>query len=124
MATIYIENDALHTPEAVIQNCWNDRASGLLSREAGVALMPYINEQERTDAEYERVIQTYEYGNPALPPRPDALHTYFIDGKQAFPAKEVTREQHSLYFAGDGTPTGRVYMHTQTDLLKLMDDAM
>jgi hypothetical protein len=116
---IEIHGTTLHTPDAVIIDCWEDRAAGLLSRAAGVALMPYINADERQGREYDRVMERLEYGDPSLPPAPTPRYVYTVDGKEAWPVKAVQREQSAI-FLNDGTPTGRIYMRSVGDVKRLL----
>jgi hypothetical protein len=117
---IEISGDTLHTSDEVILCCWEDRASGLLSRAAGLALMPYLNESERAEAVYQRELDRYEYGDPAAPDAPASLYEYFVDGEVAFPGKEVKRDPCAIVF-DDGEPTGRVYMTTLSETMRLLE---
>ena len=82
----------------ITSEMFEDRATGLLTKAAGVALMPYMNEEERADA---------------------SLHTYLVDGEVAIPSKGVERDDEAIAFDG-GTPTGRVYVSTISDYKRLL----
>lgn len=116
---IEIIGATLHTPAGTIADCWEDRTTGLLSRAAGLALMPYMLEDERQEAAYERLMDSLEYGDPSLPPHPEPLYTYVVDGEVAFVARQVTRDSDEIVFMG-GTPTGRVYVTTMGDTNRLL----
>lgn len=118
---IEIKGSVLYTPDATIVDCWEDRSRGLLSRKAGLALMSYMNEQERLEAEYDRIMDGFEEGDPGAPSMPDTLYEYSVDGEVAFAGKEVTREQCAIWYVGDGQPTGRVFMSTLSETMRLLD---
>jgi hypothetical protein len=102
MITITIAGGLLHTPEATIADCWDDRQSGLLSRPAGLALMPYLNEQDRGDALVFRLI---------------------VDGDDAVIGYGVQREQDVLIGVSDELRTGRLYVTTADELLRRLGGA-
>lgn len=101
MITITIAGGLLRTPEATIADCWDDRAAGLLSRTAGLALMPYLNARERGDMLVFRLI---------------------VDGDDAVIGTEVRRDQDALTVV-DGQRTGRLYVTTATELLRRLGGA-
>lgn len=115
---IIINGNTMETPDQVVANCWEDRTKGLLTREAGLALMPYMNESARAEAAYQKELDRLEYGDPNAPAAPAPLYDYFVDGEVAFPAAEVTRKRSHTDFAEDGEPTGRIYMSTMSELLR------
>ena len=47
---IVITGATLQTPNETIVNCWEDRLSGLLSGNASLAVMPFLNAEERGEA--------------------------------------------------------------------------
>jgi hypothetical protein len=117
---IQIEGTTLYTPDATIEDCWEDRSSGLLSRAAGLAIMPYMNADDRAYAAWDAYIEAnYEYGDPNIPDPPVKAYHYFIDGEQAIPAKEVQRD--SPIIVGNEEPTGRVYLTTYAELSRMME---
>ena len=102
MITITITGSTLRTPEATIIDCWDDRVAGLLSRAAGLALMPYLNEQDRGDALGFQLI---------------------VDGDDAVVGYGVQREQDVLIGVSDELRTGRLYVTTADELLRRLGGA-
>lgn len=103
MATIEIRGNALCTPDGrVIENCWEDRQGGLLSREACLAIMPYENENNREIKRTDTL-----------------LHDYTVDGEAAFVGYVVVREE-GIVFMNDGERTGRITLTTLSEIQDLL----
>lgn len=120
---ITITGSVLHTPNETITDCWENRSTGLLSRQAGVALMPFMNEEQRQyevwSAAFDAAQKVYQEGN-VPPSMPDPIYTVLVDGESAIPVKEVNRDQIALFFDGDSEPTGRIYVHTIAETLRFL----
>ena len=92
---IVITGTTLQTPNETITNCWEDRSSGLLSGSASLAVMPFLNAEER--------------GNSAV--------SLTVDNQDAVFAAGVEEEGPIV---GLAPRTGSVYVRTLSDLETLL----
>lgn len=121
MATmIEIDGNILRTPEVEIAACWDNRTDGLLSRAAGVALMPYLNESARIEAAHDQALAAYEYGDAVVPAAPVPTYQVVVDGEEAVVSYEVERDSCGI-FLNDGIPTGRIFVRTVSEVLRFLD---
>lgn len=75
----------------ITPDMFEDRETGLLTKAAGLALMPYMNEEARAE---------------------ESLHRYFINGEDAMVSRAV--EESDSPIIGNEAATGRIYANALT----------
>lgn len=111
MQTFRINSTTLITPNGVeIPHCWEDRAEGILSPQASMALIPVMNASERLWEAYseafDTAVEARNDGRPdtPLPDSPKPLYEVIVDGMAAMAARVDLA----------GRPGPRVYVTTDT----------
>jgi hypothetical protein len=113
---IEIVGSTLRLPDgSEIADCWDKQTPNMLSKSAGLALFPYLNEATRL---YEMQIETpLREGVPdeAIPDW-NPPYAYRIDGEDAIPGNEVI-DCGSPIITGCEPRTGRIVMTKVSELL-------
>lgn len=115
---IQVIGSDLHLPGSTIVDCWEDEQCGLLSRAAGLALMPLLNEERRAYTAWQRAFDEAEARGDAQPPElPEKRYLYRVDGEDAIPSFEVEEDEFAIVYDGDGARTGRIFLQRLSDIL-------